>query len=155
MFQHLLVLFLGCFLTTDGLITEKRSLDSFGEMIQSETGRNPFDFNGYGKWCGFGGSGDPVDSIDNCCRNHDHCYERVNRAECDSLTHTKVYFASYHWYKHQGLIYCLNNNECQQATCMCDKAAATCFHDHLADYNVWNQSHLAKILGGLFKHHHG
>ena len=42
----------------------KRRIDEFGVMISTTTDRNPMDFNGYGNWCGLGGSGDTVDAID-------------------------------------------------------------------------------------------
>ena len=39
----------------------KRDLASFGKLIARATRRNPFDYNGYGCYCGFGGKGRPVD----------------------------------------------------------------------------------------------
>uniref|UniRef100_A0A914IBZ0 Phospholipase A2 n=1 Tax=Globodera rostochiensis TaxID=31243 RepID=A0A914IBZ0_GLORO len=32
-------------------------------------------YNSYGCWCGYGGSGEIVDEIDNCCQSHDKCWE--------------------------------------------------------------------------------
>ena len=43
---------------------EARSVRSFSRMITATTGRRARDFNGYGNWCGRGGSGNPVDGID-------------------------------------------------------------------------------------------
>ena len=37
---------------------------SFRNMIRATTGRRALDFNGYGNWCGIGGSGPIVDPID-------------------------------------------------------------------------------------------
>ena len=42
----------------------KRRIDEFGQMVAAKTDRSPFDFNGYGNWCGLGGSGETVDEID-------------------------------------------------------------------------------------------
>ncbi|GBN20154.1 hypothetical protein AVEN_133530-1 [Araneus ventricosus] len=33
-------------------------------MLSVTTSRSPFDFLNYGNWCGLGGSGYPLDSID-------------------------------------------------------------------------------------------
>lgn len=33
---------------------------------------------GYGNWCGKGGSGATLDSIDECCKTHDECYTEHN-----------------------------------------------------------------------------
>lgn len=35
------------------------------------------DYDDYGCWCGPGGSGPPVDGVDSCCRDHDHCYDKI------------------------------------------------------------------------------
>lgn len=46
------------------LTRTKRSLLGFGKMIKCETGKNPWDYNGYGCHCGKGGKGKTVDEID-------------------------------------------------------------------------------------------
>ena len=42
----------------------KRNVLQFGAMIYCATGRFPLDYNGYGCYCGLGGSGIPVDQTD-------------------------------------------------------------------------------------------
>ena len=44
--------------------TSKRDLISFRRLIKRFTRRNPFDYNGYGCYCGLGGEGRPVDKLD-------------------------------------------------------------------------------------------
>ena len=40
------------------------NLLQFGNMIQCSTNRSMWDYYDYGCWCGFGGSGRPVDGTD-------------------------------------------------------------------------------------------
>ncbi|MGH0186183.1 UNVERIFIED_CONTAM: hypothetical protein FKN15_020233 [Acipenser sinensis] len=52
-----------------------RALWQFGNVIKCAVStNNPFKYNDYGCWCGFGGSGTPVDQVDSCCKAHDMCY---------------------------------------------------------------------------------
>ncbi|KAG9354682.1 hypothetical protein JZ751_001395 [Albula glossodonta] len=73
-----------------------RALWQFGMMIQcTQPGVNPFIYNNYGCWCGFGGSGTPRDNIDRCCEVHDHCYRAARLLpECRPIVdvpYIKVY----------------------------------------------------------------
>ena len=47
-----------------GLGRQKRSVKQFGAMVRARTILSLSDFNGYGNFCGFKGSGIPVDNID-------------------------------------------------------------------------------------------
>ncbi|KAK6476378.1 phospholipase A2-like isoform X1 [Huso huso] len=64
-----------------------RALWQFGNVIKCAVStNNPFKYNDYGCWCGFGGSGTPVDQVDSCCKAHDMCYrESRSIAECRPL----------------------------------------------------------------------
>lgn len=42
----------------------KRDLFQLAEMIKYVTDRDPLNYNGYGCYCGWGGSGTPVDGAD-------------------------------------------------------------------------------------------
>eukprot|EP00058_Branchiostoma_floridae_P013149 XP_002598637.1 hypothetical protein BRAFLDRAFT_67034 [Branchiostoma floridae] len=53
----------------------KRNLIQFANMIETVTGRSALHYNFYGCYCGWGGSGTPVDGIDRCCQVHDLCYD--------------------------------------------------------------------------------
>ena len=57
----------------------------FGLMISQTLKVSPFLLNGYGCFCGFGGSGKPIDSIDTCCQEHDECYAKLETINCSSL----------------------------------------------------------------------
>lgn len=72
----------------------ERSLMNFAQMIRRVTATNPFKLIGYGNWCGFGGGGQVVDSVDSCCERHDNCYDRVAE-QCGSVM--ADYMMSYDW----------------------------------------------------------
>ncbi|EDO40720.1 predicted protein, partial [Nematostella vectensis] len=115
----------------------KRSLVQFGLMIKCTTGRSAFDYNGYGCWCGKGGSGRAVDATDRCCLIHDRCYDAVIRDRVCPWginVYTTVYFR-------KGCnIFGKTNNPCQYRICQCDSAAVRCFkrsyyNNRYKDYN--------------------
>ncbi|XP_020622302.1 basic phospholipase A2 DE-1-like [Orbicella faveolata] len=166
----LLAFMVGCCLT--GLVKEdqsfplkrlKRNLWQFGNMISCATGRSRWDYNGYGCWCGRGGSGTPVDGTDRylteasirqvpsfslllgtpsqfytsrCCRTHDECYDRALRRGCNPYWET---------YTRSNCTDCASsNNVCEKLVCECDGAAARCFAR--SNYN--------SNYKGYRKHHH-
>ncbi|KAL9984943.1 hypothetical protein ACROYT_G007290 [Oculina patagonica] len=110
-------------------VSTKRGVLKFGVMIYCATGRNPFDYIGYGCWCGFGGKGTPVDNVDRCCRAHDWCYDNIkasNICPFNFATYVMPYSrksctvcepASYYWFW----------GRCRNALCECDATAARCF----------------------------
>ncbi|KAK3750942.1 hypothetical protein QZH41_015018 [Actinostola sp. cb2023] len=119
-----------------------RGLLDFGIMIYCGTGRNPFDYNNYGCYCGFGGHGNPLDNVDSCCKAHDQCYDRVHASgvcpfqvaaytfpyTTTSCTNCKP--ASYYWFY----------GRCREALCKCDAESVNCFkrspyHDKYAGYD--------------------
>ncbi|PVD28755.1 hypothetical protein C0Q70_11350 [Pomacea canaliculata] len=49
------------------------------ELIRVHTNRGCFDYYQYGCFCGLGNAGtqEPLDDVDECCRQHDRCYGQV------------------------------------------------------------------------------
>ncbi|NXG06669.1 PA2GE phospholipase, partial [Sakesphorus luctuosus] len=101
----------------------------FGDMIWRSTKKFPLAYNGYGCYCGLGGSKQPLDATDWCCHAHDCCYKRLASSKC----HPKLVLYKYDIRGTQ--ITCGGGNYCQRATCACDKAAAECFRRTLHSYN--------------------
>ncbi|RNA35917.1 basic phospholipase A2 Ts-G6D49-like isoform X1 [Brachionus plicatilis] len=123
-------------------IPTSRNLLQFKSMVEYLTERSAFDFDGYGNYCGMGGKGDPVDAIDNCCKNHDQCYRDTSNLFC------YTYFSTYDYSAKNNQISCsLTNTECQSGVCRCDKLAAECFKQHLS---IYNPSFKKPSIFGLF-----
>ncbi|NXB67903.1 PA2GE phospholipase, partial [Struthidea cinerea] len=97
------------------------NLAQFGLMIKQMTGKSPLDYNGYGCYCGWGGSKRPLDATDRCCHAHDCCYKKLVSSHCNP----KMAIYIYSFRKNQ--ITCGRGNSCQKRTCECDKKAVECF----------------------------
>ncbi|XP_041475010.1 phospholipase A2-like [Lytechinus variegatus] len=119
---------------------KEESVFNFGYMSSCATNSYSNRYNGYGCYCGFGGYGTPVDSLDTCCQVHDNCYgdleeEKGGPCSKDVNIYREGYTYSCHapwswWYTADELsIVCdaSANNACQQALCECDKTASLCF----------------------------
>ncbi|XP_067055595.1 basic phospholipase A2 PA-12A-like [Acropora muricata] len=95
----------------------KRNLLQFGRMIVCMTGRGALRYNGYGCWCGLGGSGTPVDATDRCCQSHDKCYDDAKRQGCNP---------KWTLYSRKGCTGCSSTSKCGGIVCRCDAVAARC-----------------------------
>ncbi|XP_074652240.1 basic phospholipase A2 nigroxin B-like [Tubulanus polymorphus] len=125
------------------LAVEKSSQNvaQFGLMIRHTTGRKALDFNKYGNWCGYGGGGPIVDSIDRCCYNHDKCWADLKRGVCKKYN---LLFTTYSWKKRSNRrLSCTRSwwgsSRCKRALCECDKACALCFKRENGSYNNSNK----------------
>lgn len=103
-------------------------------IIKCATGCNPLSFKGYGCFCGFQGSGEPVDAIDMCCKMHDWCYTTTS---CHGLEWDLPYFVPFKWKCNGGSPYCIpgksqrtGRNSCSHQLCECDREFAMCLNKH-------------------------
>ncbi|XP_071174119.1 acidic phospholipase A2 PLA-2-like [Mytilus edulis] len=137
----------------------KRNLLAMSDMISFTTGRYGLDFNKYGHFCGKGGKGQIMDSIDWCCNLHDNCYGRLQKYGCSHLL-----MSTYDWTLVHYQIVCpyvttlktrsvfkipkstsyekieVDKDYCHQATCECDKNLAYCLGHNNIYYNKELQS---------------
>ncbi|CAH1244329.1 PLA2G10 [Branchiostoma lanceolatum] len=60
---------------------DKRNFVQLGNMMMCATGRFPSDYLDYGCFCGPGGNMKhaAIDDTDQCCKDHDFCYEYLSR----------------------------------------------------------------------------
>lgn len=127
----------------DGL----KSLWNLNEMCECKLHYSALKYNDYGCWCGPGGSGNPVDGIDDCCMHHDKCYDAAVDAKICYDT-AEEYVDPYNWRCVKTM---LNNNTvadssidgigteqdecicaedltgCQAALCACDRQVVDCW----------------------------
>lgn len=124
-----------------------RHIFQLGVMINKVTGKNSFDFIGYGCWCGTGGFGEPLDKIDECCLQHDKCYFEIRTKQgCTPKSNDYTYNSQ------RGLTVCRDDNaSCDYKTCNCDKNLAACFYKNLDLYDERKKSNLFNGLIGVHK----
>lgn len=140
---------------TPTLMRHKRDLLQFGDMIDCVTPRtqgylrSALDYIGYGCYCGFGGSGTPVDGTDGCCKVHDNCYYEVEDSGVCGFEN-QIYLADYVYATAKcgtssADIACQKAAdygprehlwpECAAALCECDKSAVQCFAANAETYS--------------------
>lgn len=117
---------------------ERRSIPQFGGMVTLYTRTSPLRLLYYGNWCGSGGMGPALDSIDKCCMTHDKCYNAVENLPCQ-VAFQKPYTVHYawRWVEERKQAYCLDTGDrCAYMTCQCDKVAASCFSKYAIDVKL-------------------
>uniref|UniRef100_A0A4W3IIW6 Phospholipase A2 n=1 Tax=Callorhinchus milii TaxID=7868 RepID=A0A4W3IIW6_CALMI len=107
-----------------------KALWQFRGMIKcSIPDSNPLlEFNNYGCYCGYGGGGTPVDTLDQCCFVHDNCYgDTMEMEECWPIF-DNPYTEIYAYTCDDSIVKCTSDNgPCEMAICECDRKAALCF----------------------------
>uniref|UniRef100_R4G2N5 PLA2-Aca-9 n=1 Tax=Acanthophis wellsi TaxID=239747 RepID=R4G2N5_9SAUR len=131
---HLLVLLAVCvsLLGASDIPPQPLSLLHFKNMIKcaNKGTRSWLRYVNYGCYCGWGGSGKPVDELDRCCKAHDDCYAEARRKRCfPKLT-------LYSWKCAKDVPVCNSKRKCKGFVCDCDATAAKCFAK--APYNKTN-----------------
>ncbi|XP_038049113.1 phospholipase A2 AP-PLA2-I-like [Patiria miniata] len=129
---------------------ETTSVLQFGNMILClvDLGLwSGLDYNGYGCYCGYGGSGKALDATDQCCVEHDNCYGRApTEGGCNTLD---TYLIDYDYEKTTDAngncaIKCKAeadygffsiNSQCKAFMCECDRKGAQCFADKRGSFN--------------------
>ncbi|XP_054722013.1 phospholipase A2-like [Uloborus diversus] len=109
----------------------KRHVMQMARMLKCTSGCNPLSYRGYGCYCGYKGSGQPVDDIDQCCLQHDYCYSFIN---CPSVL---IYFVPYTWQcMIPGAAHCRVastsglSQQCATQLCECDREFARCISNY-------------------------
>ncbi|KAM8990191.1 group IIE secretory phospholipase A2-like [Ara ararauna] len=104
-----------------GLVPAGCNLIQFSSMIKHKTGKSPLSYNGYGCYCGWGGSKQPLDATDRCCHAHDCCYKRLSSSRCSPK------LVKYTYSIQGSKITCESGTWCQTGSCKCDLQAVECF----------------------------
>nr|ABU63166.1 phospholipase A2 precursor BF-42 [Bungarus fasciatus] len=122
---HLLVLSAVCvsLLGAANIPPQPLNLFQFENMIECAGTRSWTHYVSYGCYCGYGGSGTPVDELDRCCYVHDHCYGEAEKIfKCNPKTKTYSYTCN-----KPDLTRTDAKGTCERFVCDCDRAAAICF----------------------------
>ncbi|XP_077864295.1 acidic phospholipase A2 CM-II-like [Saccoglossus kowalevskii] len=144
----------------------RRNLGQLGRMLKCVTENHVLesiiDYVGYGCYCGFGGDGEPLDATDECCQEHDLCYEKTG---CNIQKYTAMYdFETQSCNTNASQIVCKTADEydegeatCKADVCQCDADIAECFvrtaPSYNKDYRRYSQSscsHAGKINAFVF-----
>jgi len=114
---------------------DKRGALHLAGIIKCATSCDPLLYKGYGCYCGFLGSGEPVDGIDTCCKMHDWCYTTTT---CMGFEWNLPYFVPFKWKCNGGAPYCIpgktrksDRNSCSHQLCECDREFAMCLQKYL------------------------
>ncbi|KAM3919887.1 phospholipase A2, minor isoenzyme-like [Leptodactylus fuscus] len=115
---------------------DTRNLIQFRKIIKCiiPESRPLNEYNGYGCYCGLGGSGTPMDELDKCCQIHDDCYGQYKSIQNCDVIFDNPYTEFYSYTCTDNTVTCSSkNNPCETHICECDRNAAICFSK--ASYN--------------------
>lgn len=109
---------------TNTLVRDERNLLDMAVSLYCSRSKLSVSLTGlllYGCFCGPGGSGQPVDEVDQCCLAHDCCYHHT---KVNMKCHSKS--SSYKFSCNQATVECLSTDLCGRAACECDRLFAEC-----------------------------
>ncbi|VDP35782.1 unnamed protein product [Soboliphyme baturini] len=106
----------------------KRSVAHLLAIFKCVLHRSALDYNKYGCWCGYSGSGPVMDGIDNCCKHHDLCYEALINKGCSP--HVQYYKSACL----NGAVRCYTYGKCDGGACVCDSNLVQCLKKQGAPY---------------------
>ena len=101
----------------------------FSQLVCERSDCHPSNYLGHGCYCGAGGKGRPVDAIDECCRQHDLCFRKINTL----CTVINPFISTYNWECNSGHSTCFGSNSqngCRQQLCKCDKVFSSCIRKY-------------------------
>ncbi|XP_061761281.1 phospholipase A2-like isoform X6 [Nerophis ophidion] len=112
----------------------KRGVLELGGIIKCTTQSPAFAYLWYGCYCGLGGHGNPVDETDECCHQHDCCYNRAEKEGCKPKTDR------YKWTCEDNMAICdALTDQCEKILCKCDREFGDCLKNarYSRMYTVW------------------
>ncbi|KAK6982307.1 Phospholipase A2 major isoenzyme, partial [Biomphalaria glabrata] len=108
---------------------QRRNVFQLCRVIRKYTNNSCFDYNNYGCFCGLRSRGShPVDDVDRCCLEHDHCFT--------SLRCTLLSFTTYSMKCSGSKCTCTTDSKttsCRYRSCQCDIKFGECLQ--VARYN--------------------
>ncbi|XP_055891632.1 phospholipase A2-like isoform X3 [Biomphalaria glabrata] len=108
---------------------QRRNVFQLCRVIRKYTSNSCFDYNNYGCFCGLRSRGShPVDDVDRCCLEHDHCFT--------SLRCTLLSFTTYSMKCSGSKCTCTTDSKttsCRYRSCQCDIKFGECLQ--AARYN--------------------
>ncbi|XP_071121739.1 acidic phospholipase A2-like isoform X1 [Mytilus edulis] len=119
-------------------VRHKRAIWNFAYQLTYYFGAGQaFSLLDYGCFCGWYGESKPLDGVDQCCKDHDDCYGRVDA--CWPKTWPYAYDLQ------NKTVNCQDSpNSCKRRVCMCDKTFVDCLHNNtfnLDNYNINHDTH--------------
>ncbi|CAH3104332.1 unnamed protein product [Pocillopora meandrina] len=82
-------------ISSEDFTRTQRNLVQFHNMIKCTTSRSSVYYVDYGCYCGYGGTGNPLDATDRCCQVHDECYGRIMKDPDLCTFSSSVYWKIY------------------------------------------------------------